>query len=305
MKTRFLLSLIVLAAFASFLVGGGEKDGTYRHDQNNVSISIDKDWEDTTPADCSDVRVRFEGDAAEMSEERMDIPARGTLEVNVEKRGGVYVQAGSGDSYTARLCKAFAPGSSREAWGREVRLSLQGNKLTVVGPSNEDWVGYLLVDAPRGASMNVAASHAPIAFHQVSGTFNATATNGPISVKNPDGGVVFAKTTNGPISFAGNSGDVTLTAVNGPLSVKLSGNQWHGRGLTAETRNGPVSVKLPEEFRSGVRISGSRGPWSCQGERCEGVARISDNDVRTFTLGEGDPVVRISTTNGPVSIKTK
>ena len=303
MKLRFLVSLIAWVALASFLAAGVEKDGTYRHDRNNVSISIDKDWEDTTPMDCGDLRVRFEGDDAEISEERIEIPAGGTLEVNVEKRGGVYVQAGSGGSYTARLCKAFAPGTSG-AWMRDVRFSLQANRLTVVGPSREDWVGYLVIDAPRGASMNVTASHAPIAFHQVSGTFNATATNGPISVKNSDG-TVLARTTNGPISFAGNSGDITLTAVNGPVSVKLSGEEWRGRGLTAETKNGPVSVKLPEEFRSAVRISGSRGPWSCQGQRCEGVARISDDDVRTLTLGEGDPVIKISTTNGPVSIKTK
>ena len=306
MRVRKMMAVAATFVLALPLIAdhGHKHKGDHSHNFSGVSISMQKDFDDESPADCGDLRVTFDRQRAVASEEQIQVPARATLEVDVQKHGGVHVQPGTGSSYTVRLCKAISPAAGPGITPSSIRISLQGNRLTVTGPEpEENWVGYLLIDAPRGASMNVRASHAPISFSQVSGSFTANATNGPISVKNSDGSMD-AETTNGPISFAGNSGDVKLNAINGPLSVKLNGSRWNGEGLVAETQNGPVSVKLSDDYQSGVRISGTRGPWSCKGGGCTGVATIGD-DFKTFSLGSGDPVVRISTVNGPVSITQK
>lgn len=306
MKVRTMMaSAAVFVMTLPLSAGHGNKHkGDHKHNFSGVSISMQKDFDDDGPASCGDLMVTFDRQRAVPSQEQIQVPAAGTLQVDVQKHGGVHVQPGTGSAYTVRLCKAISPTAGASVTPSSIRMSLQGNRLSVTGPEPDgSWVGYLLIDAPRGASMNVRALNAPISFSQVDGNFTANATNGPISVKNSEG-TFDAETKNGPITFAGNSGDVKLSAMNGPVSVKLNGTQWRGEGLVAETQNGPVSLKLPDDYRSGVRVSGSRGPWSCKGGGCSGVATI-DDDFKTFTLGSGEPVVRISTVNGPVSITQK
>lgn len=287
---KVLLALIVLFPLVAFA----------RHD-NEMNVSIQNEGDEVKS--CSDITVKFDDELALRSEERTEIPARGTLQVELKKHGGARVFGSTGSNYTVQLCKAVAP-SRGQAGLAGVNLSLQGNTLTVSGPAgSRDWVGYLIIGAPRGASLEINALNSPIGLDDVSGTFEATAVNGPISVKGSDG-TITAKTTNGPISFAGGRGDITLSAVNGPLSVKLSGTAWQGRGLSASTANGPLSVALDPDYRSAVEISGGHGPWNCKGAICGEVARV-DDDLKTMTLGAGAPLVRVSTTNGPVSIKSR
>jgi hypothetical protein len=296
---RLRLFLVVLTAVATAAFAGHGK-----HGDRNVSISIHDD--SRTVRDCSDIEIEFDGDDALRSEEQLQIPSSGTLQVDVAHRGGVRVFGISGSSYQVRLCKAIPSSlaAAADQTFRDIRLVRRGAELTVQGPDgNADWVGYLLIGAPRGSSLQVEATNGPISLQDVSGTFTATAVNGPVSVKDSDG-VISARTTNGPISFAGSEGDVKLAAVNGPMSVKLDGVEWRGAGLTASTSNGPLSLKVADGYRSGLEVSGGRGPWSCKSDLCNEMER-SEDGRRSLTLGSGTPVVRISTNNGPVSIKSR
>lgn len=298
MRNRFVLFLIGLLIPATALMGG--------HKQNDrFSLSIN-DRSDEAVLHCSDIEVEFDHQEALRSEDRLEIPASGTLQVILEKRGGVRVQGSTGANYGVRVCKAVAAQYANEASSMfsQIRASLEGRTLKVTGPSGVDgWIGYLIVDAPRGASAQIEATNAPISIRSVSGNLAATAVNGPISVKDSDG-VIEARTKNGPISFAGSEGEVNLTAVNGPLSVKLDGAAWNGRGLTASTANGPVSLALPDGYRSAIEVTGGRGPWSCKGDICSQVVR-TDDELKSMTIGAGAPLVRLSTRNGPVSIKSR
>src|SRR5688500_17263299 len=286
---KVLLVLVVLFPFV-----------TFAHHDDEMSVSIQTEGDEVQS--CSDISVKFDDEVGLRAEEKTEIPARGTLHVELEQHGGAHVFGSAGSNYTVLLCKAVAPSRGQDSL-RNVRLSMEGDTLTVSGPKGRDWVGYLIIGAPRGASLEINALNSPIGLDDVSGTFDATAVNGPISVKGSDG-TITAKTTNGPISFAGGRGDITLSAVNGPLSVKLAGTTWQGRGLSASTANGPVSLALDPDYRSAVEISGGRGPWNCKGTICGEVARV-DDDLKTMTLGAGAPLVRLSTTNGPVSIKSR
>jgi hypothetical protein len=110
-----------------------------------------------------------------------------------------------------------------------------------------------------------------------------------------------------------------VQASNGPLSIQLDGNSWLGGTLDASTKNGPLSVKIPRGYNSGVVVESSgRGPLSCRAEGCEqwraATRRAADDDdddygwrdndrARRIELGNGRADVHLSTVNGPVTIK--
>ena len=48
-----------------------------------------------------------------------------------------------------------------------------------------------------------------------------------------------------------------IHAVNGPLTIALAGTRWEGKGLDADAKNGPLTLKLPDDFASGVRVETS------------------------------------------------
>ncbi|MGH9363088.1 MAG: hypothetical protein ACRD2T_14350, partial [Thermoanaerobaculia bacterium] len=98
---------------------------------------------------------------------------------------------------------------------------------------------------------------------------------------------------------------VTVRATNGPISVRLGDGTWEGEGLDARAVNGPLSLSVDEGFRSGVVVEASdHSPWTCSG--CGAGRRTWDDDGdRRFELGDGPVRVRLSTVNGPVSIKVR
>jgi hypothetical protein len=286
-----LLSVFFLLAVPAFAHGHG------RH--GNVSINIDNDGEVT---DCDDIRVRFDGERAQMVSE--DVPFTGrSLELRNEQHGGIHVTGWTGSTYQVRVCKATAPGADASA----VRVTASGNKISAEGPDQDRWIVYYIVRAPRNAVLDLYSTNGGIGIDDVNGTVTARAINGPVSVKNSSG-TIEATTTNGPISFGGSEGTVKLTATNGPVSVKLDGTGWNSGSLDASTKNGPVSLKLPRGYRSGIVVEAlGHGPVTCRAEGCLERRRHVDDDhddrPRRIELGSGPQMIRLATTNGPVSIK--
>ena len=302
MRRTLLVLAVALLAVPAFAHDHGSHRG--------MSITINDDFGDVI--DCTGLKVSFDGDRVPVTSET--IPASGvrSLRVQTSKNGGgVRVTGSGGGGYGIRLCKAVAPGVD----AGDIRATLRGDELTAEGPEGRNWVAYFLIDMPRGATIDVEASNGPISFDSVDGKVTAVAKNGPISVKDSTGDLDIS-TTNGPISLAGGSGDVKLAAKNGPLSVKLAGGQWNGT-LDASTQNGPLTVKLPRGYRSGVVVEAKgHGPVTCRAEGCweRGTSarsrRNSDDDDdsdwdrdRRFELGSGPQNVRLSTVNGPLSIR--
>ena len=107
------------------------------------------------------------------------------------------------------------------------------------------------------------------------------------------------------ISFVGSSGDVKLTVENGPLDVKLQGDSWRNGTLIGTTENGPVSLAVGDGYRSGVSVTASRNsPWHCKLSACRSGRQTWEEDERRLELGSAPLLVRLSTINGPVAIKT-
>lgn len=287
--------LLSVAAVAAFLVpvlalGKGH------------SVTISNDDADTV-TECRDINVRFDDRAAVRAEEQIVLPNR-PLEIEASKNGGVHVVGMDRSDVLVKLCKAVSPAENSQELFDRMKIVVRNGVITVDSPGlkNRDWAAFLLIHAPKGAEMTLRASNGPLAIEQVSGSFHARAVNGPISIRNSTGSID-AETTNGPISLAGSSGKIRLKAENGPISVKLKGRSWEGDGLQAETENGPLSVKVASGYRSGVVIeSDGHSPMSC--DSCEGTLRTWDDDSRRIEFGQGQKIIRMSTTNGPVSVKT-
>ena len=261
---------------------------------HNVSISVD-DWGEITS--CDQISVRFSDSRGYRAEEQLPVASLRSLRLHAAKNGGIYVSGGTAYSVTA--CKA----AEFEEGLRDIRVSLRGNEVGADGPDESTWLVYFLVVVPRNADLNLDSHNGPIAIQNVNGTVTARAINGPISMKQSSG-TMDLETENGPISLAGGSGTMRLNAQNGPISVKFDGDTWNG-SLEAHTQNGPLSIKVPRDFRSGMVVeSDGHGPMSCRAAACREARRTWDEDEsRRIEIGSGPTVVRMSTVNGPISVK--
>ena len=107
---------------------------------------------------------------------------------------------------------------------------------------------------------------------------------------------------NGPIRLRDVGGDVVARTQNGPLTVELSGTQWVGQGLDAETVNGPVTLTVPSDYNATLETGTVNGPFTSD---VPIVMTIRGRVGRPFTgtLGQGGPPIRVVTVNGPVRIR--
>ena len=249
--------------------------------------------------ECSPDRIHFNDDRTFVKREVIEASSLRSLKASVTN-SPISFEGGNASGYTIIVCKAATVESDLD----RIHVTLSGNELRTDGPEGRrQWSVMYHVRAPRGADINVEAENGPVAIRDLDGTVVARAQNGPLALKNIDGNVD-AATTNGPISVSGGSGTMKVRASNGPLSVHLDGAAFNGT-LDASTKNGPLSVRVPRDYASGVLIeSRGHGPISCRAEGCNrGWRSDDDGEPRRIELGSGATNVRLSTVNGPVTVK--
>lgn len=259
-------------------------------------------WNNIDGDDCSSRGFRIDGRRAHVVEESFDAPSLRSVKVT---NAPVSIKGGNSRGYTITVCKAAADAADLD----DIHVAVENGELVSRGPSHDDWMVSYKISAPDGATLDVESRNGPLALRNLDGNFTVQLKNGPLSLDNVSGNVD-AVTTNGPVSVDGGSGTMKVKASNGPISVRLDGDSWQGGTLDASTSNGPVSVKVSRGFNSGVLVESSgRGPVTCKAEACQGQMRTSDRDwddddtPRKFELGRGPQVVKITTVNGPVTIK--
>jgi Putative adhesin len=274
-----------------------------RGDHRGHSVTLD---DDSPATGCAGFKVRFGGRAMARSEETITVAgaaARGLI-LSGSTQGGVSVQGSDSSSFTVTACK-FAAGDDDAAAGAllsKLALRNSGARVAVEGPADEDWVGFLLVSAPRAADFSVEARNGPVSVRDLSGTVSVKSSNGPISLTALSG-TLDVNAQNGPVTLRQASGDVHISAANGPVTVTLAGTRWEGKGLQADAENGPLTIKVPDDYASAVRVETStHSPVSCRAAACGQAHREDGDDSRLVEIGGSGAVVRLSTVNGPVSI---
>jgi hypothetical protein len=320
MRRTTLLLVSTLLAIPLALAKGPHSYGSRHGQGTNVSTSTEDDRDLTR---CDQIKVTFDNEPGLRNEEQLATAGLRSLKVEASHNGGVRVTGSGGSGYAVSACKAAALDSTL----RNIHVNLRGNEVSVDGPDDDQWVVYFLVQAPRGATLDLRAHNGEVSVTDlVDGTVTARTENGPLSIKRSTG-TIDANAQNGPIDLAGGSGSVKMHAENGPISVKLDGTSWNG-SLDASTQNGPVSLKVPSGYRSGVLVeSAGHSPVSCRVAGCRksyseasasrnkssSDAEDDDDDddddysrqPRRLELGSGPTVIHISTVNGPVSVKER
>jgi len=257
-------------------------------------------------ASCADLHIQFdEQDAVVRSEEHTLTKAEApTMQVLPHANGGVQISGWDQDTYSVTACKAAA-GSSEEAERilSQIHVSIEKGTISTKGPADDnEWTAYLLIRAPKSASINLETMNGPISFYDVDGKLTARAHNGPISLKNVSGEADITA-VNGPIHIQGSSGNVHIHTENGPISVALTGKTWNGAGLSADAKNGPLTLMVPDGYQSSFVVeSKNNSPVSCHASICEAARRTWDDEKRRIEYGNMPAIIRLSTVNGPVSV---
>ena len=218
--------------------------------------------------------------------EERTIRVGGTIRVNAHPNGGVTVIGWDRNEIELRAkISARARRSDRaEEIGTSVRLVIDGTDISAEGPrtSNREswWVSFELM-VPRSSDLYVRAQNGGIDISDVRGEMDL-------------------KTVNGGLHLSGVAGDVQAETTNGGVDVALEGRRWVGTGLNVRTVNGGVDLQIPERYSAELETGTVNGgldfdfPIQVRGRL---TRRIST------TLGEGGPPIRVTTTNGGVTVR--
>lgn len=212
----------------------------------------------------------------------------GSVEINPGAMGGIAVEGWDRDSVdvSVRIQTGARTTADAKAIATEVEVSAASGKITIDGPSTsrrEYWSANLVVRVPRKTNVEATATNGPIGLSEVTGTIRI-------------------RTTNGPVDLSGVGGDVRARLQNGPLTVSLTGNQWEGAGLDAESVNGPVTLSIPENYNAELETGTVNGPMSSSRPLTVTFQGRMKSRIQT-KLGKGGAPVRVVTTNGPITIE--
>lgn len=242
----------------------------------------DNDWLDR----CRDVAQR--DDRPRYCEERT-LGARaggGTITVDGGENGGARVSGWDHDSIDviARIQTNAQSEDEARDLARRISITVSNGKISADGPASRhgaSWSVSFDVLVPRASNLDITAVNGPVEVHAVHGKMELNAENGPLEIE--DAG-----------------GDVHGRTENGPLAVRLTGTSWDGRGLDAETTNGPVTISIPASYSAHLETGRSNGPVQI-GFPITVEGKVSRHIVTD--LGSGGATVRAVTTNGPLVIK--
>jgi DUF4097 and DUF4098 domain-containing protein YvlB len=216
------------------------------------------------------------------------LPATGSLDVNARPNGGIQVEGWDRNEVLVRArVQAQAPTEAEaRAIASEIRVEAGNGRVRAEGPRwNESrdrgWSVSYEVFVPRRTDLAMESTNGGIRVQDVQGRLEAT-------------------TTNGGISLDGVSGDVRGRTTNGGLDVRVARAGWTGAGLDLRTTNGGIDLRLPDGVSARLEAETVNGgistdfPITVQGR----IGRRIEAD-----LGGGGPPIRLSTTNGRVSIR--
>ena len=218
-----------------------------------------------------------------------DVPVRlsgRSLAIDGQQNGGVRVFGWDRDGVqvTARMqAQDRTDAEARELLSR-IRIVADERGVRADGPSaDRDYGGWSVsyyVNVPRRFDLDLEAH------------------NGGLSVAGVSGKLVL-DTHNGSVALVDVGGDVRAHTQNGSLNVQLTGTQWDGNGLDAETRNGSVRLSVPERYAAQLETGTVNGSI-----RTDIPVTVSGNISRQLRipLGGGGKTVRAVTTNGSVQI---
>ena len=225
------------------------------------------------------------GRACEVRNVPVRLSAR-SIAIDGRQNGGVRVFGWDRDQVqvTARMqANDRTDAEARELLSR-IRIVADERGVRADGPDTDreygGWSVSYYVNVPRRFDLELEAH------------------NGGLSVAGVTGKLAL-ETHNGSVGLVDVGGDVRAQTHNGSLSIQLTGTQWDGSGLDAETRNGSVRLAVPAQYAAQLETGTVNGSI-----RTDIPVTVSGRISRRLSipLGGGGRTIRAVTTNGSVSI---
>ena len=244
---------------------------------------------DRTMGGCEE---RWNSDRAsycEMREETIATGAVNPLDIDAGQNGGIRVRGW--DRADVHMRARVQASADTDAEARQlvsgVRIVTGNGSIRAEGPSSRgdsNWSVSFEIDVPRTAILTLHTHNGGISIGDFQGTAHFSAVNGGVTLRDV-------------------GGDIRGETTNGGLTVDLSGDRWDGAGLDVETKNGGVTMSLPEHYSAALETATTNGrlnidfPITVSGQ-------INPRHLTT-TLGAGGARLRVVTTNGGVRIARK
>ena len=240
---------------------------------------------DDAVANC--FRARFTHNVGHC--EAREVPVgthKGTFTYDDDHIGGIIFTTDRAGTPSARVLIQTSAPTRAEALkiAEGIQVSIEDGVIRTVGPKDADrnhwWVLYE-VTLPEGSSVNARTMNGQITLEHFTGRADIYAVNGPVLLRHA-------------------AGDISGGTENGPIHVALSGKRWEGKGLDLQSSNGPVDLVIPDDYSAHVITGTINGPLDMY--RRMTLRRISSKRI-VADLGGGGATVRVTTENGPASIR--
>ncbi len=241
---------------------------------------------------CAEQRgSRDRGHACEVRDTRLGAPGS-ALTVDAAPNGGIRVEAwDQADVLVRAVVQTWdETDDAARALLPQVRVQAAGASVSADGPDrdgngrwNRGWSVSFRIWAPRALAVDLRA------------------VNGGVSLVGMQGHSRL-RTTNGGLSLDGVGGEIEGRTTNGGVQVRLGGSRWDGAGLSLETTNGGVTMRVPRDYSAALDVSTVNGGFRTDLpiDLPEGRRR----NVRT-TLGAGGPLLKVQTHNGGVRLMAR
>lgn len=255
---------------------------------------------------CEDLQITSSDFEIARTEQTFTVEGKQDVNLEGSRNGGVYVSGWDQPNFQVTACKAgFAEKMDRaKELVAGVNVAASGGKITTNGPEEKEgerWVVHYIIRTPHGANLKASTYNGPASVRDADGKIELYSRNGPVSVKHFKGDVI-GETTNGPVDYVGNGGNINLHTTNGPVNVHLESAEYSGE-MSATTRNGPVTLALPNGFNTAFLVEGGWGPMSCRSAVCDKAHQVRERGNQRIEFGD-NPKIKASTRNGPITVGT-
>jgi hypothetical protein len=147
----------------------------------------------------------------------------------------------------------------------------------------------------------------PIKFHTSRTDFQLARLDGQIDISNT--AALSTSEAVGPLTLTTHSRNITLDRIAGDVSVTNRNGSVDVTSapplsnVTVENRNGSVSVTVPEQSNFAYQFDATNGDIESDFPQVKSNSEDSRKNTVNGTIGKGGPLLRITTSQGDVSLK--
>jgi DUF4097 and DUF4098 domain-containing protein YvlB len=216
----------------------------------------------------------------------------GLLNVDAGRNGGATVKGWLRSDVLVRA-KVESWGdtdSEAQSTASQVLIDTSGGHVQAHGPEtgngNSGWSVSYEIFVPQSTNLTVQTVNGGIAVTDIRGSLRLDTKNGGINLRRL-------------------AGEITGSTVNGGVNIVLDGTIWDGSQIQVTTKNGGVTIAVPENYSAHFQTETTNGslqtdfPITLTGELQNG-RRPRNHD---FSVGAGGPLIHITTQNGSVRLK--